>query len=123
MFINNQSLISFIVNSSFLNQHFTLDHITKLSYLDTMLVNTNTKYFNKTQSLYIAFNEDIITQTTTFFLPFSSILQSEYQENFSTMLIVAPELSLLLNEYIYSYISPNHFSELPSAVFDSYISN
>jgi len=123
LFINNQSIISFIVNSSFVNQHFAIDHLTKLSYLDTMLMNSNTKYHNTVQTLYIAFNEDLVLQTSTFFLPFSSLLQSEYQETFSTMLIVAPELSTMLNDYIYLYIMPSSFMNTPAAVFDSYLSN
>jgi hypothetical protein len=124
LFINNQSIVSFIVNSSFLNQHFTLDHITKLSYLDTILMSSNSKFSSNTiQSLYLAFNEDLILQTSTFFLPFSSLLHSEYQDTFSTVLLVSPELSNLFNDYIYSYILPNSFMNTPSAVFDSYLSN
>jgi len=75
------------------------------------------------QSLYIAFNEDLILQTTTFFLPFSSLLHSEYQDTFSTVILVAPELSIMFNDYIYSYIMPSSFMNTPSAVFDSYLSN
>ena len=123
LFINNQSIISFVVNSSFVNQHFALDHLTKLSYLDTMLLNSNMKYYNNVQTLYIAFVEDLVLQTNTFFLPMSSLLQSEYQETFSTMLIVAPELSSMFNDYAYLYIMPNSFMNTPVAVFDSYISN
>jgi len=124
LFINNQSIISFMVNSSFLNQHFALDHLTKLSYLDTMLMYGNTKHSsNVLQNLYIAFNEDLLLQTTTFFLPFSSLLHSEYQDTFSTVLLVAPELSVMFNDYIYSYVLPNSFMNTPSAVFDSYLSN
>jgi len=123
LFINNQSIISFIVNSSFVNQHFALDHLTKLSYLDTILMNSTTKYHNTVQTLYIAFSEDLVLQTSTFFLPFSSLLQSEYQETFSTVLVVAPELSTMFNDYIYSYVLPSAFMHTPAAVFDSYLSN
>jgi hypothetical protein len=87
-----------------------------------MYSNSNSAY-NAVQSLYISFNEDIILQTSTFFLPFSSLLHSEYQDTFSTVLLVAPELSTMLNDYIYSYILPNSFMNTPAAVFDSYLSN
>ena len=43
-------------------------------------MNSSTKYSNTVQALYTAFNEDLILQTNTFFLPFSALLQSEYQE-------------------------------------------
>lgn len=89
-----------------------------------MLMYGNTQHSNNTvQGLYIAFNEDLILQTTTFFLPFSSLLHSEYQDTFSTILLVSPELSTMLNDYIYSYIMPSSFMNTPSAVFDSYLSN
>jgi hypothetical protein len=86
-------------------------------------MDSNSKYYNNVQTLYTAFNEDIILQTTTCFLPFSSLLQSDYQETFSTLLVVAPELSNLLNDYIYVYIMPSTFAVTPAAVFDSYTSN
>lgn len=123
IFSNNLSIASFIINSSFINQHFNIDSITKLSYIDTILVNSNLQYHNVTQNLYSAFTNDIVLNTTTYFLPFSSLLQSEYQDPFSTLIIVAPELSIMLNDYIYTYIIPSSFSFTPSSVFDSYLSN
>lgn len=123
LLINNKSLISFVINSSFINQHFAIDHITKLSYLDTMLVNSNLKYYNTSQVLFNAFNQDLILQTSTYFLPFSFLIKSEYQDTFSIMLITSPELSTMLNDYIYTYIMPSNFTVTPAAVFDSYTSN
>jgi len=87
-------------------------------------MSSNTKsYSNIVQGLYTAFNEDLILQTSTFFLPFSSLLHSEYQDTFSTILLVSPELSVMLNDYIYTYIMPSSFMNTPAAVFDSYLSN
>jgi hypothetical protein len=121
--MNNQSIISFVINSSFINQHFAIDYITKLSYLDTMLINTSTKYYNTTQTLYTAFNEDLMLQTAIYFLPLSSLLQSEYQDTLSTLTIVSPELSVALNDYAYTYMMPSTFMNTPAVVFDSYASN
>jgi hypothetical protein len=66
---------------------------------------------------------DLIIQTNTCFLPLSPLLQSEYQETFSTTLIVAPELSIMFNDYLSSYFLASTFNNTPSAVFDSYINN
>lgn len=123
LFLNNHSFISFALNSSFVNQHFAIDHITKLSYLDTMLVNSNLKYYNTSQTLFNAFNEDLILQTAVYFLPFTSLLQSEYQDNSSILLLISPELSSMLNDYIYTYVAPSNFSVEPASVFDSYTGN
>jgi len=62
-------------------------------------------------------------QTSAFFLPFPSLLHSEYQDTFSIILLISPELSTTLGDYIYSYITPNSFMDIPSEVFDTYVSN
>lgn len=123
-FTNSQSLISFLATSSFVNQHFNIDQLTKLSYLDNMLLQSSTYYSsNISENLYIAFSEDIMLQTTVCFMPLAPLLQSEYQDNFTTMLLVAPELSSILNDYTYTYVFPSTFSTSPVSVFDSYMSN
>jgi hypothetical protein len=122
--MSGQTFLSFITNSSFLNQHFNIDQITKLSYIDNLLIQSST--YNKTsmsESLYIAFSEDIILKTTTSYLPMSPLLQSEYQDSLNTMVLVAPELSMVLNDFEYYYIMPSTFNNVPVAVFDSYMSN
>jgi hypothetical protein len=123
VFANNLSIASFILNSSFVNQHLLIDSLTKLSYLDAVLVNSNTNYGNTTLSLYNAFSSDLVLYTTTYFLPFAGLLSSEYQDPFSTLIIISPELAGMFNDYIYSYILPSSFSTAPVIIFDSYLSN
>lgn len=79
-----------------------IDQISKTSYLDTILIQANTKS-NNVNTLYSSFMNDIIVQTNTCFLPLSPMLQSEYQEVLSTTLLVAPELSLVLDDYLSTY--------------------
>jgi len=79
-----------------------LDQISKNSYLDTILLQANTKA-NNVNTLYSSFMNDVIVQTNTCFLPLSPMLQSEYQEVLSTTLLVAPELSLVLDDYLSTY--------------------
>jgi len=116
------TLTSFLFQSSFLNQHFLIDNISKFSHLDAILIYTNSKA-NTIQTLYTSLMNDLIIQTNTCFLPLSPLLQSEYQETFSTTLIVAPELSIMFNDYLSSYFLASTFNNTPSAVFDSYINN
>jgi len=66
---------------------------------------------------------DMILSTSTCYLPLSPMFQSEYQEVFSTALLVTPELSLALTDYATSYLSSAAFSVSPAAVFDSYTNN
>ena len=46
---------------------------------------------------------DILLETNTLFFPLSSLLQSEYQDTYSTTLLVAPELALVLKDYTSTY--------------------
>lgn len=116
------SLASFIFQSSFVNQHLLIDQVSKTSYLDSILIHANTK--NDTiNTLYSSFMNDIIVQTNTCFLPLSPLLQSEYQEVLSTTLLVSPELSLVLDDYLATYWLSSTFNNLPAAVFDSYTNN
>jgi hypothetical protein len=116
------SLISFIFQSSFTNQHVLVDSISKTSYLDVMLINSSSTGGANT-SLFDTLMGDITLQTNSVFFPLSSLLQSEYQETFSTTLLVAPELSMVLRDYISTYWLSATFNNLPTAAFDSYTNN
>jgi len=39
--LSDYSLVSFLYNSSFINQHFIIDYISKISFLDVILIGTN----------------------------------------------------------------------------------
>jgi len=116
------TLISFLFQSFFVNQHFIIDNISKLSYLDTTLIYNNSK-INTVQTLYTSVLNDLITQTNIIFLPLSPLFHSEYQETFSTIFILAPELTIVFIDYITLYFFSNTFNNLPSIVFDSYLNN
>ena len=96
------SLFSFVFQSSFINQHMLIDSISKTSYLDVILLNSNSsKSLN--ESLFNNVMSDLLTQTNTTFFALSPLLQSEYQETFSTTLLVSPELSMVFNDYVTTY--------------------
>ena len=116
------SLFSFIFQSSFINQHMLIDSISKTSYLDVILLNSNSsKSLN--ESLFNNVMSDLLTQTNTTFFALSPLLQSEYQETFSTTLLVSPELSMVFNDYVTTYWLSSTFNYLPTAAFDSYTNN
>jgi hypothetical protein len=79
-----------------------IDSISKTSNLDIILLNSNNpQHF--TEYLFSSTINDVLIETNTLFFPLSSLLQSEYQDAFSTTLLVAPELSLVLKEYTTTY--------------------
>ena len=79
-----------------------VDSISKTSNLDIILLNSNNSQ-RFTEYLFSSTINDILIETNTLFFPLSSLLQSEYQDAFSTTLLVAPELSLALKDYTATY--------------------
>lgn len=98
------------------------DFIVKLSTLDAMLIHLNNSV-RSPQFLYDSFIYDTILFLNIYYLPFSTLILSTYQEHVSSVLVLAPELSSLFNEYINNYVLFNLINNSPSAVFDSYLNN
>jgi hypothetical protein len=80
----------------------TIDAISKTSHLDVILLNSNSSK-NFSDYLFSSSMSDILVETNTLFFPLSSLLQSEYQDTYSTTLLIAPELSLVLKDYTTNY--------------------
>jgi len=115
-------MFSFVFQSSFLSNVMFSDFIVKLSSLDAMLIHLNTN-LRGSQFLYDSFVYDIILFLNIYYLPFSTLILSGYQEHVSSVLVLAPELSFLFTEYINNYVLFNLINNSPSAVFDSYLNN
>jgi len=111
-----------LFQSSFLNQYLIIDQISKFSHLDILLIQLNLKT-NNSLLLYNAFVNDIMLNLNVYYTPLSTLFQSEYQEIFSTLLLIAPELSIAFVEYFNSFIFSNILNSVPSPVFDIYMNN
>jgi hypothetical protein len=79
-----------------------VDTISKTSHLDVILLNNNTSK-NFSECLFSSSMNDLLIESNTLFFPLSSLLQSEYQDTFSTTLLITPELSIALKEYTLTY--------------------
>ena len=101
---------SFITQSTFINNHILFDTITRMSYLDVFLINSNLN-LNKTSIFYLNIINDSFLHLITFFLPITPLLHSEYNETFSTTFLVAPELVTLFTDYISIYYFNNTFDK------------
>jgi hypothetical protein len=80
----------------------TIDAISKTSHLDVILLNSNSSK-NFSDYLFSSSMNDLLVETNTLFFPLSSLLQSEYQDTYSTTLLIAPELSMVLKDYTSNY--------------------
>jgi len=116
------SIFSFIFQSSFLSNYVFNDFVLKLSTFDAMLIHLNLQ-IRTSQFLYDSFVYDTILFLNLYYLPFSTLILSGYQEHVSSIMVLSPELSSLFIEYINTYIVYNLINNSPSAVFDTYLNN
>jgi hypothetical protein len=85
-----------------------------------MLIKGN---LQKTHTLYNAFLDDILTSliNNNFTLFYS--FQSDYQDIFSSLKLIAPELNIMFDSFINSYFLQKTLHVNPVALFDSFNNN
>lgn len=120
--LNDYSFVSFIYNSSFINQHLTTDYTLKLSNLDIILLLSNT-WSSSVSLLYTSYLADIYSTFTINFLPIVSLFSSTYQDIFNILLLFSPEVVIAFNDYFNTYYSISNINQLSSSCFDSYTNN
>lgn len=116
------SFVSFMYNSYFINQHLVIDSITKLSQMDTILIMSN-NYSSTFKTLFLSFIMDMNVEFFNLYLPYISLFNSNYQDIYSVVNLLSPELMLAFNDYFSSYFFSASVNFLPSSVFDSYVNN
>ena len=116
------SLIFFIYNNSFINQHFITDHVSKISQLDVILLNVNTWDYTVT-TLYNSFIYDAYLSFNISFSLNMAFFSSFYQDLYSIVLLFSPEVILAFNDYFFQLTNYNVNTGTASAHFDSYVSN
>lgn len=121
---SDYSLMSFIYNSSFLNQHFLTDYLTKASFVDIYFSIFSATSFNNAQ-LYYSFLLDIYLNFNLCFYSTISLFTSGYQDLLTILFIFAPEVINAFNDYFCTYVQSSTYTTVykPLAVFDSYTSN
>lgn len=120
--MSDSSFVSFLYNSFFVSHHITIDSITKLSQLDVIMLISNS-HQNSFKTLFLHFILDINTDMFNLYLPYLSFLNSKYQDIYSTITLLSPELILAFNDYFSTYFLSSSINFTPSAVFDSYSNN
>ena len=119
---SDTSFVSFLYNSFFVSQHVLTDKISKLSYLDVIILKTNSWNFN-VQTLYFSFLNDIYLDFFNLYLPLISLMGSNYQDFFTLIAVISPELNIAISDYFYEVFFFNNVNFLPAAVFDSFTNN
>jgi hypothetical protein len=120
--ISDFSFLSFINNSFFLNSHLLVDSLTKVSQLDLILLLSNSSLMSF-KVLFFSFLLDFNLEFTNVYLLELSLFSANYQDIFSLVMVLSPELIMAFSDYFSLCFGESKFNFLPSAVFDSYSNN
>jgi hypothetical protein len=120
--VSDFSFLSFLTNSFFINTHFLLDSVTKFSQLDLILLLSNSTVLSF-KTLFISFIFDLNLELTNLYLMELSLFSSNYQDIFSLIVILSPELIMSFSDYLSLCFGEAKFNYAPVAVFDSYTNN
>jgi hypothetical protein len=116
------NIFSFFITAYFVNSHFFLDTIVKLSFLDLLLAENFFQY-SLDLNLFYFFLYDISALLDVNFLYIQALFYTDYQDFFLITLYHSPELIFALNDYINTYYTSALLSVAPSSVFDVYNDN
>jgi hypothetical protein len=116
------SFISFLYNSAFINQHLLTDFITKVSQLDIILIVSNSYVFTF-KTLYVYTLMDMNIDMFNLFISYLPLLNSNYQDVYSVVLLLSPELIFALTDFFSTYFFSSSINLVPASVFDSYVNN
>ncbi len=111
------NIFSFLTGTFFVGSHFALDSMTKLSFLDTMLLNEFDSV-NFSRQLFDFSMWDLATSIPNSFLLTQLFFFTDYQDFIVSVLHYSPELTIALLEYIHIYWTNFAVNFTPSAVFD-----
>jgi len=112
-----------VLNSFQINTYFLIDQVTKVSYIDVLIINSGITKSISDLKLYSSFLNDVSILNSITSLPISQIIQSDYQDIKTVILLSSPELIMSINDYILLYVKPFSINTSPASVFDSYMIN
>jgi hypothetical protein len=115
--LSDYNLFFFFTSAFFVNSHFFLDSITKMSFLDILFF-SETDSYNASRELFDFIMWDHLSFISNNFFFSQFLFYTNYQDFISTVLHHSPELTLALSEFTNSYWLNYAMSYLPSASFD-----
>ena len=96
------NVFSFLTSPFFINSHFFLDSLTKLSFLDILFLN-ETKQDLESKEFFELVMWDISLFLSNSFLPSQLLFYTDYQDFIVIILYHSPELTLALSDFINTY--------------------
>lgn len=117
MAMADYNLYFFFTSAFFVNSHFFLDSITKMSFLDILLFSESDSY-NASRELFDFVMWDHLSYINNNVIFSQFLFYTNNQDFIVVLLHNAPELMIALNDFFNSYWLNYIMSFLPSAVFD-----
>ena len=114
---SDYNIYSFLTGAFFFNSHFFLDSITKLSFLDILLLSDSDKV-TESRELFDFIMWDLVSRIDTSFLPSQLLFYTNYQDFITVVLAHSPELVLAISDFINIFWLGSVIGVNPSAVFD-----
>lgn len=114
---SDYNLYFFFTSAFFVNSHFFLDSVTKMSFLDVIFF-TDTDAFNSSRELFDFVMWDHLSFISNNFFFSQFLFYTNYQDFIATIVHHSPELTLAFDDFVNSYWLSYVVSYLPSAAFD-----
>lgn len=102
LFFADYNLFFFLTSPFFVNVHFFLDSIVKMSFLDILLLSESDDMYSSRELFDFVMWDNMSYVSTNFFFS-QSLYFTDYQDFFIVLLYHSPELSLAMNEFVNTY--------------------
>jgi hypothetical protein len=119
LLLADYNIYHFVTSAFFVNAHFFLDSITKVSFLDT-LFSVESNSATSSRELFDLLMWDHLSAISTNFFFSQFLFYTDYQDFFVVVLHHSPELMMAVEDFLNSYWLNAAMDCLPSAVFDVY---
>jgi len=117
LLLTDYNIYTFLTSAFFVNSHFFLDSLTKMSFLDILFSYETDEFYSSREFFDFVMWDHLSSISNNFF--FSQFLfYTDYQDFFVIILHHSPELTLALEDFKNSYWANSVMNYIPSAVFD-----
>ena len=120
LFLSDYNIFFLLTSPFFINVHFFLDSLVKMSFVDAWLLSESESY-HESRELYIFVMWDTLSCLSTNFFFSQALYYTDSQDFFVILMHHSPELSGAICDFLESHWFNKVTSWLPLAEFDSYL--
>ena len=120
--LSDYNIYILLTGPFFVNAHFFLDCLVKMSFLDMWLIAESQSY-HSSRELYDFILWDTLSALSSDFFFSQALYYTDYQDFFTIMLHHSPELCEAIRDFVHSRWFTSATSWIPTAVFDAYQDN